>query len=171
LVADHRIDFSVTITSFQESVMNERLTSEFSEILRAGREHTAYFTAKPRDGNMAVWDAVIYGPENSEWTSATLQAGLCFPPNYPYDAPRVFIRTPDMFHSNVEPSTGYFCLELYTKWTPDHNIMSLITTIQTVLAAPNPDSPANREAANLYVNNRTAYYRRVAEIVASSHNH
>lgn len=48
------------------------------------------------------------------------------------------------------------------------DIVSLLTSIRSLLSDPNPDSPANQEAAKLFVNNRVEYERRVKEIVEMS---
>ena len=48
------------------------------------------------------------------------------------------------------------------------DINSLLTSIRSLLSDPNPESPANQEAAKLFVNNRGEYERRVKEIVELS---
>lgn len=59
-------------------------------------------------------------------------------------------------------------LVLQNKWSHMIDIVSLLTSIRSLLSDPNPDSPANQEAAKLFVNNRGEYERRVKEIVEMS---
>lgn len=46
--------------------------------------------------------------------------------------------------------------------------MICISVLQSLLHDPNPNSPANNEAAQLFRENRREYDRRVANIVAES---
>ncbi len=57
---------------------------------------------------------------------------------------------------------------LQNQWSPIYDIAAVLTSIQSLLTDPNPNSPANMEAAKLYQENRREYDRRVAEIVEES---
>jgi ubiquitin-conjugating enzyme E2 A len=48
------------------------------------------------------------------------------------------------------------------------DIVSLLTSIRSLLADPNPESPANQEAAKLFVSNRAEYEKKVKDIVEMS---
>ena len=48
------------------------------------------------------------------------------------------------------------------------DIATLLTSIRSLLADPNPDSPANPEAARLYLTAPAEYTRRVKEVVELS---
>ena len=45
------------------------------------------------------------------------------------------------------------------------DIVSLLTSIRSLLADPNPESPANQEAARLFLNSKKNYGQRVKEII------
>lgn len=45
---------------------------------------------------------------------------------------------------------------------------TVLTSIQSLLTDPNPDSPANSEAANLYTEDRETYNKRVKDCVLDS---
>jgi ubiquitin-protein ligase len=151
-------------------VLRKRLTDEFRMIHTECRQGLLGFTAAPRTGNLKIWDAVIYGPEGSDWDGATLKTEIQFPDNYPNSPPDIYIRTRNMFHPNVSTSTGRFCLYMFYdgQWTSQNNIISALMTIQAVLVTPNPDSPYNGDAAGLWRNNRAEYRRRVRLSVESS---
>ena len=48
------------------------------------------------------------------------------------------------------------------------SLLLAVTIVQSLLHDPNPNSPANNEAAQLFRENRREYDRRVANIVAES---
>jgi ubiquitin-conjugating enzyme E2 I len=63
----------------------------------------------------------------------------------------------------VYPS-GTICLSILNEeegWRPAITIKQVLVGVQDLLDDPNPDSPAQSEAYNLYMNNRAEYSRRV----------
>ncbi|KAF6022757.1 UBE2B [Bugula neritina] len=73
-----------------------------------------------------------------------------------------------MFHPNVY-ADGSICLDiLQNRWSPTYDVSAILTSIQSLLHDPNPNSPANNEAAQLFRENRREYDRRVANIVTES---
>ena len=57
---------------------------------------------------------------------------------------------------------------LQNQWSPIYDVAAILTSIQSLLTDPNPNSPANSEAARLYTENRKLYERRVKEMVETS---
>ena len=49
-----------------------------------------------------------------------------------------------------------------------YDVVLVLKSIQSLLDAPNPDSPANSEAADLYKHNRPAYDEKVRKIAEAS---
>ena len=72
----------------------------------------------------------------------------------------------------VVSKSSYYLVSEYV--SPFHHVQhtydvaAILTSIQSLLHDPNPNSPANAEAANLYRENRKEYVRRVRETVESS---
>uniref|UniRef100_A0A8C9EDH4 UBC core domain-containing protein n=1 Tax=Phocoena sinus TaxID=42100 RepID=A0A8C9EDH4_PHOSS len=67
-----------------------------------------------------------------------------------------------MLHPNVY-ADGSICLEiLQDQWSPIHEVASLLTSIQSLLDEPNPNSPANRQAAQLYQENKQGDEKRAS---------
>merc|ERR1711991_391322 len=121
-------------------------------------------SAAPQDTNILKWQAVIFGPDGTEWEDATFQLSLDFSEEYPNKAPLVKFLTP-IFHPNVY-ADGSICLDiLQNQWSPIYDIAAILMSIQSLLTDPNPKSPANSEAARLYLENRREYLRRVKELV------
>jgi ubiquitin-conjugating enzyme E2 A len=73
-----------------------------------------------------------------------------------------------MFHPNIY-ANGEICLDiLQNQWSPIYDIAAILTSIQSLLCDPNPNSPANSEAARLWNENRREYNRRVTQCVEDS---
>ncbi|KAG0196863.1 Ubiquitin-conjugating enzyme E2 2, partial [Mortierella sp. GBA30] len=89
----------------------------------------------------------------------TFKLLLQFDETYPNKPPTVkFVSK--MFHPNVY-ANGELCLDiLQNRWSPTYDVAAILTSIQSLLHDPNPNSPANAEAANLYRENRKEYTRR-----------
>merc|ERR1711907_354999 len=113
------------------------------------------------------WHAVIFGPEDTAWEDGTFKLSVEFTEEYPNKAPTVKFLT-KMVHPNIY-ADGSICLDiLQNQWSPIYDISSILTSIQSLLCDPNPNSPANSEAARLWAENRREYNRRVAQIVEES---
>lgn len=73
-----------------------------------------------------------------------------------------------IFHPNVY-SDGKICLDiLQNQWSPIYDISAILTSIQSLLSDPNPASPANAEASQLYERDRREYNNRVRGVVEKS---
>lgn len=74
---------------------------------------------------------------------------------------------PPLFHPNVYPS-GTVCLSILNEeegWKPAITIKQILLGIQDLLNDPNPDSPAQAEAYNLFKKDRQAYEKKVKNLV------
>ena len=105
---------------------------------------------KPRPDNMMICEAIIFGPDDTDWEGAVIQLMMEFTEKFPSEPPKVrFLTT--MFHPNIY-ANGNICLDILDKkWTPLYSCTTILTSIQSLLSDPNPDSPANNEAAQLFI--------------------
>ncbi|KAG9310862.1 ubiquitin-conjugating enzyme/RWD-like protein [Chiua virens] len=137
-----------------------------------------------------VWNAVIFGPGKFSFRLTSLQLThpctrnpknsadtpfedgtfkllLTFDESYPNKPPTVKFLS-RMFHPNVY-ANGELCLDiLQNRWSPTYDVAAILTSIQSLLHDPNPNSPANAEAAQLYRENMKEYVRRVKATVEDS---
>ncbi|KAK6787681.1 hypothetical protein RDI58_016206 [Solanum bulbocastanum] len=120
-----------------------------------------------RDNNIMLWNAVIFGPDDTPWDGGTFKLTLQFSEDYPNKPPTVrFVSR--MFHPNIY-ADGSICLDiLQNQWSPIYDVAAILTSIQSLLCDPNPNSPANSEAARMFSENKREYNRRVREIVEQS---
>jgi len=124
-------------------------------------------TGAPFEEDILRWHAVIFGPDDTPWEGGTFCLELLFTEEYPNKPPSVKFLS-KLFHPNVYANGG-ICLDiLQNQWSPIYDIAAILTSIQSLLTDPNPNSPANVEAAKLYQENRREYDRKVGEIVELS---
>lgn len=74
---------------------------------------------------------------------------------------------PPLFHPNVYPS-GTVCLSILNEeeaWRPAITVKQILLGIQDLLNDPNPESPAQAEAYNLFKKNREEYDKRIKRVV------
>jgi ubiquitin-conjugating enzyme E2 A len=133
-----------------------------------------------------LWNAVIFGPgmclpihrvglvflccipvADTPFEDGTFKLLLTFDESYPNKPPTVKFLS-RMFHPNVY-ANGELCLDiLQNRWSPTYDVAAILTSIQSLLHDPNPNSPANAEAAQLYRENMKEYVRRVRATVEDS---
>lgn len=150
----------------------------------------------PTDNNIMIWNAVIFGPHDTPFEDGTFKLTIEFTEEYPNKPPTVrFVSK--MFHPNVYADGG-ICLDiLQNRWSPTYDVSAILTSIQVIqmeffcdsqtfatrkhlpiliidflsqslLSDPNPNSPANSMAAQLYKENRREYEKRVKSCVEQS---
>ncbi|KFV02339.1 Ubiquitin-conjugating enzyme E2 B, partial [Pterocles gutturalis] len=156
--------------------------------LRLQEDPPVGVSGAPSENNIMQWNAVIFGPEGTPfedgkqltlyplylivfmfvWTG-TFKLVIEFSEEYPNKPPTVRFLS-KMFHPNVY-ADGSICLDiLQNRWSPTYDVSSILTSIQSLLDEPNPNSPANSQAAQLYQENKREYEKRVSAIVEQSWN-
>ncbi|UYV63377.1 K02A2.6-like [Cordylochernes scorpioides] len=124
-------------------------------------------SATPDEKNIFRWVAIIFGPKNTPFENGTFNLTMEFTEEYPNKPPAVKFTTP-MFHPNVY-ADGSICLDiLQNKWSPTYDVIGILTSIQGLLDSPNPNSPANSVAAQLYQQNKQEYEKRVRAMVEAT---
>ncbi|KAG4930005.1 hypothetical protein JHK86_046966 [Glycine max] len=122
----------------------KRLMRDFK---RLQQDPPAGISGAPQDNNIMLWNAVIFGPDDTPWDGATNAIFLLW---------EVY-------------ADGSICLDiLQNQWSPIYDVAAILTSIQSLLCDPNPNSPANSEAARMFSENKREYNRRVREIVEQS---
>jgi ubiquitin-conjugating enzyme E2 A len=145
--------------------LSRRLLKEFKKIT-ADRNNA--FTAGIDQEDITKWTATIFGPEGTEWDGGVFRLTVCFPDDYPIHAPDVRFLPPYPFHPNIY-ANGKICIDiLQHNWSAAYELASVLTSVQALLIDPNPQSPANNEAAVLFSDNRAEYNRRVRHCVEST---
>ena len=64
---------------------------------------------------------------------------------------------------------GSICLDILQRnWSPTYDVCAILTSIRSLLNDPNPNSPANNEAAKLFLEDRRLYESKVRKLVEES---
>ena len=126
--------------------------------------------AYPDQKNILKWRALIQGLEGP-WQDGVFELEMNFPEDYPQYPPKVKFITP-IFHPNVY-NNGNICLDILQKeWSSAYDVKSILYSIQLLLNEPNPESPANHQASDLYRQYKekgdTQYMEEVRKCVAES---
>jgi len=142
----------------------KRLIRDFK---RLSSDPPGGISGSPLPDNIMLWNAVIFGPGDTPFEDGTFKLLLTFDESYPNKPPTVKFLS-RMFHPNVY-ANGELCLDiLQNRWSPTYDVAAILTSIQSLLHDPNPNSPANAEAAQLYRENMKEYVRRVKVTVEES---
>uniref|UniRef100_A0A8C5W7J4 Ubiquitin conjugating enzyme E2 B n=1 Tax=Leptobrachium leishanense TaxID=445787 RepID=A0A8C5W7J4_9ANUR len=140
-------------------------------ILGCARRHRSLFVP----GLPCVWISRLLGPgfptHPAAQPSSPLMRDFKRPEGTPFEDGTFKLRfVSKMFHPNVY-ADGSICLDiLQNRWSPTYDVSSILTSIQSLLDEPNPNSPANSQAAQLYQENKREYEKRVSAIVEQSWN-
>ncbi|KAG5186131.1 ubiquitin-conjugating enzyme E2C [Tribonema minus] len=128
------------------SAVAKRLQSELMSLMMAGDDDASAF---PSEDNLFEWSATIRGSKGTVYEDLCYELSMSFNDEYPYKAPKIMFRTP-CFHPNVDEH-GNICLDiLKEKWSAAYSVLSILQSLRSLLSDPNPDSPLNQVAANLW---------------------
>ncbi|CAL4978287.1 ubiquitin-conjugating enzyme E2 2-like isoform X2 [Panicum virgatum] len=112
----------------------KRLMRDFKRLMQ---DPPAGISGAPQDNNILLWNAVIFGPDDTPWDGVYADGSICL----------------DI---------------LQNQWSPIYDVAAILTSIQSLLCDPNPNSPANSEAARMFSENKREYNRKVREVVEQS---
>mmetsp|Transcript_25799 Transcript_25799/g.51722 ORF Transcript_25799/g.51722 Transcript_25799/m.51722 type:complete len:223 (+) Transcript_25799:35-703(+) len=99
---------------------------------------------------------VIVSPDSGFWSGAKYLFTIQIPALYPHEPPKVTCRT-KIYHPNINLE-GNVCLNiLREEWKPVLDINAVIYGMIYLFYEPNPDDPLNRDAAELYRNDKLQF--------------
>jgi len=132
------------------------------EVMIMQKEPPPNVSAAPIDENdLYKWQAIIFGHSDSVYSGGVFKLSIVFPADYPFKAPRIEFLT-KIFHCNIMNKS--LCIDiLKNQWSPALTIDKVLISIVSLLMDPNPKDPLNREAAELYLNDRESYNKKAVE--------
>ena len=148
-------------------MMSREFNKRVSKDIRDLRKNKLHGIECQVGNDLQHFTAVIEGVEDTIFEGAVFVLSIELGVKYPAEPPLVKFVT-KCFHPNIYRD-GKICLDiLQNEWVNTYSLGAVLQSIQQLLADPNPDSPANIEAANMYVKNKREYRRRVRECVEAS---
>ena len=133
------------------------------------------------DNNFYKWSVVIFGPTETIYEGGFFRAILTFPEDYPNSPPQMKFTT-KMWHPNIYQD-GRVCISILhppgtdkfneqekaeERWRPSLGAEEVLLSVISMLNDPNPDSPANIDAAVQFRNHREEYNSKVRSLVFQS---
>ena len=146
------------------SIAQTRLVKEMKEI----EEDSALGVSCGQDNKDPMQlNAVIFGDFGSKYEDGIFRLILNFSEDYPFTPPVVKFAS-DIFHPNINEN-GNIDLDMLQQrcWLPSYSLTSILASIKSLLSEPWPSwpHPANSEATDLFLENRSQYEKRVKAIV------
>ena len=130
------------------------------------------------ENNFYKWSVVIFGPTDTIYEGGFFRAILTFPEDYPNSPPQMQFTT-KMWHPNIY-TDGKVCISILhppgtdkfneqekaeERWRPSLGAEEILLSVISMLNDPNPDSPANIDAAVMFRNNKEEYNNKVRSLV------
>lgn len=104
--------------------------------------------------------AQIVGGTDTPFEGGLFTLEIKVPERYPFEPPQIHFLTP-IYHPNID-NAGRIChdaLKLPPKgaWRPSLNIPTVLTSIQLLMAEPNPDDPLMADISHEFKYNKQLY--------------
>jgi ubiquitin-conjugating enzyme E2 T len=116
----------------------------------------------PNQSDITKIQAQITGPEGSPFEGGIFLLTVNITGRYPFEPPRCRFLTP-LYHPNID-SGGRICLDTLKtppagSWSPAVSLPSLLLSIRSLMAEPNPDDGLVPDISELYKRNPTEWHR------------
>lgn len=163
-----------------EEALTDWLPAAAPRLAEIKRKPIEGFSAGPQEDNMFKWDIMIMGPPGCAYEGGMFKATMDFPSDYPNMPPTLKI-TSEFWHPNVH-ADGKVCISILhppgddphqyetaaERWRPIHTIESVLISVISMISSPNPDSPANVDAAKMFRDDPDAYRKKCRRLVEKS---
>ena len=130
------------------------------ELERLRRDPPHGVTCWPKGDRVDCLQAQLLGAQGTPYEGGVFSLDIKIPDRYPFLPPQVQFTTP-IYHPNVD-SAGRICLDVLKSqpqgsWRPAHNLSTVLTSIQLLLAEPNPDDGLMVDISHEYKHNRPQF--------------
>ncbi|XP_066528567.1 ubiquitin-conjugating enzyme E2 T isoform X2 [Hoplias malabaricus] len=110
--------------------------------------------------NLQNLQAQIVGGSNTPYEGGVFELEINIPERYPFEPPQIRFLTP-VYHPNID-SAGRICLDALKMppkgaWRPSLNLSTVLSSIQLLMAEPNPDDPLMADISSEFKYNRAVY--------------
>jgi ubiquitin-conjugating enzyme E2 J2 len=117
------------------STATQRLRQDY---LRIHKDPVPYIVAHPLPTNILEWHYVVRGPEDSPYDGGIYHGKLCFPSEFPFKPPSIYMLTPNgRFKCNTR-----LCLSISDyhpdTWNPAWSVSTILTGLLSFMLEKNP---------------------------------
>jgi ubiquitin-conjugating enzyme E2 A len=143
------------------SIALKRITKELENLKKEQIEGFVLTNTE----NLWSWQGILYGPPDSPYEKGQFPFQITFENDYPVKPPSVkFLK--QIFHPNIYRD-GKICIDILQshEWSPSQNVRTIMLSLRSLFMDPNPKSPANAEAAKLYIEDREKFNIRVKSML------
>jgi ubiquitin-conjugating enzyme E2 D/E len=144
-------------------IRNNRVLNDLKNLIN----HDIPETIHDVEINDNIYDThyiVLHGPKDTPYHNGFFKISINIPEEYPYKPPKMKFIT-KMYHPNIT-SDGTICIDiLKDQWSSALRLNTVILSLSSLLANPNPNDPLVPEIANEYIYNREKYNKNVIEYV------
>ena len=156
-------EFIAIVKAKQQALRISSRPTHFNN--RCLRRQVARFDDKPPVGISLQWPeeddeyhirAAIDGPKDTPYDGGLFIVTVLIPNHYPSAPPKMSFQT-CVLHPNINFHGSISLDMISTRWMPCISLETALVCVQTLLSAPNFDSPLNYRAQWLYEDDRHAY--------------
>jgi len=106
----------------------------------------------------------IYGPKDTPYQGGIFEISFTMPSDYPFKPPKMMFKT-QMYHPNIA-SDGTICIDiLKDQWSSALRLTTVVLSLSSLLANPNPNDPLVPEIAHVFREDREKYNKNVIAYV------
>ena len=136
------------------------------EIERLKKEPPHGVTCWPKDGRLNHLEVKLLGGESTPYEGGVFKLEIKIPNRYPFEPPHVQFLT-KIYHPNID-TAGRICLDILKSpptgsWKPAHNLHTILTSIQLLLAEPNPDDGLMADISSEYKHQKPVFLTKAKE--------
>lgn len=145
-----------------ENEIKERIKKELKDCQKSKRLLTNFCSVGlVSKFNPKEWKVVFKGPRHTVYDGGIFHLNIKFEDNYP-SCPPTIVMVNKTFHPNINFSeNANICVTSLSSWMPERTMTDVIISIINLLSDPNPGSPLNRNAAELFENDKAKYKEEV----------
>jgi len=101
------------------------------------------------------WKAYMRGPEGTAYEGCVYAISIQIPADYPHRPPTIMFLN-QCWHPNIGVN-GHVCVDiLQREWSPTLSVIKILQSVQSMLDDPDPSSPLNSSAAEMYHASRSS---------------
>jgi ubiquitin-conjugating enzyme E2 G1 len=154
----------------------KRLVSEYKQ---HQKDPNYFYSVCPDENNFMKWNFTMIGPPESLYEYGMFSGFIVFPKTYPIKPPTVTFDK-DIWHPNVY-TNGKVCISILhegvdqygyessmERWNPSHGVESIMISINSMLADPNYESPANISVSKMARENKEKLENKIFDLVLKS---